>query len=193
MGGVGADWLFGDAGDDWLFGSDGNDVLDGGDGDDVLYGDLFAGEAGEDYLVGGAGNDVLIGGTGNDTLFGGDGADWLYGLAGRDTLSGGAGADRFVFWSAAEAAVGGDTILDFSGVLGGGEGDRIDVSLALDALGYTGSTPFASGWLTLAQVGANAQLWIDLDGPGSTYGWGTLITFGGLTTAQISTAGDFIV
>ncbi|MBI4757197.1 MAG: hypothetical protein HY778_17655 [Betaproteobacteria bacterium] len=191
IGGAGNDWMVGDVGNDWLYGSDGDDTLEGGDGNDVLYGDLFASEAGNDFLIGGTGNDILVGGVGNDTLQGGEGNDLLYGMDGNDVLYGGAGADRFVYWTATEALAGGDFIKDFSGA--GAQGDRIDASIALDALGYTGSTPFTGGWLALAQVGANAQLWIDLDGPGSTYGYGTLITFEGVSTAQISTASDFIV
>ena len=42
-------------------------------------------------------------------------------------------------------------------------------------------------------VAGTAQLWIDPDGLGAAYGYGTLAIFQGLTTAQISIGGDIIV
>ncbi|MEQ9106467.1 MAG: calcium-binding protein [Limnobacter sp.] len=67
--------LVGGLGDDFLYGDAGNDTLDGGAGDDTLYGDT-----GNDTLDGGAGDDTLYGDTGNDTyLFGkGSGKDTLF-------------------------------------------------------------------------------------------------------------------
>jgi serralysin len=116
------------------------------------------GRAGDDTLIGGAGNDVLSGGYGNDTLNGG---------LGSDELAGGGGADHFVF---ATTAGPGDLIHDFSHA----EGDKIDVSQIMNALGPIGDDPFGNGVLTIQPMafggGTATQVLLDLDGsagPGS--------------------------
>ncbi|MBH9575827.1 endonuclease/exonuclease/phosphatase family protein [Inhella proteolytica] len=99
---------------------------------------------------------VLEGTRGRDTLVGTSGADRITGGQGRDTLTGGAGNDAFVYTSLLDA---GDQITDFTP----GQ-DRLDVSALLAAVGYAGSTPFADGYLSLLQQGANTVVYFDADG-----------------------------
>ncbi|MCG7977901.1 MAG: RTX toxin, partial [Candidatus Thiodiazotropha endolucinida] len=88
----------GGLGDDYVYGEAGNDTLTGGDGRDRLYG--------------GAGTDSLSGEAGDDRLYGGDGNDTLRGGAGTDTLSGDAGSDTYLF----EEGFGNDTINNYDSV-----------------------------------------------------------------------------
>jgi Ca2+-binding RTX toxin-like protein len=121
LGGAGFDTLNGDEGNDLLRGGDDQDVLHGGDNDDKLYGD--------------AGDDIITGDAGNDKLFGGDGQDMLDGGTGQNQLTGGADADYFFFAppisatlaAAAAVAPNKTTIMDFSSINTGGDGDRIDL------------------------------------------------------------------
>jgi Ca2+-binding RTX toxin-like protein len=106
------------------------------------------GGAVSDNLDGGAGNDVLHGGAGNDFLTGGAGDDVIIGGTGADELTGGAGADRFVFDSA--ASTGQDLLHDFSRA----EGDKLDVSQLLQSVHYSGTDPFADGYLVKQEIAA---------------------------------------
>lgn len=107
-GGQNNDTITGTANNDWINGDDGNDTINGG--------------SGNDYLYGGDGNDSLNGGTGVDTLIGGAGNDNLIGAAGADILTGGQGADQFTYTNSGQ---GRDTITDFSGATGSGQGDTL--------------------------------------------------------------------
>jgi Ca2+-binding RTX toxin-like protein len=98
-GGIGNDWLLGNAGGDNLIGRSGADYLKG-------YG-------GKDSLSGGNENDRLYGGQGYDKLNGGSGHDYLFGEFGRDALTGGKGNDKFVF-DVSPSRTNMDTITDFS-------------------------------------------------------------------------------
>lgn len=112
--------VFGGAGNDTLYGYEGNDFLLGGDGNDTLWGgaghDSLMGGSGNDLLFGEADQDNLTGGTGGDWLVGGTGNDILSGEAGNDVLIGGAGSDRFQYETNRpflSTDVGVDTITDF--------------------------------------------------------------------------------
>jgi Ca2+-binding RTX toxin-like protein len=109
----------------------------------------LTGGAGSDSLSGLGGADAINGGAGGDFLSGGDGNDILNGGAGPDELSGGAGADRFVFGDPAQQ----DMVHDFSHA----EGDKVDVSQLLAQVGYTGSDPFADGYLRIVPLPATPQ------------------------------------
>jgi len=136
-GGLGNDFLFGDAGNendpftqgvlDGAFG--GKDRIFGGDGEDSIQGDgqrmingavggadtLF-GDAGRDYIFGDAYEGLTNSRGGADKIYGGDGNDFLFGdfarddgstSGGRDLLVGGPGNDIFFLGK------GRDTIRDF--------------------------------------------------------------------------------
>lgn len=133
----------GNGGGNVIRGNTENNRIDGLGGNDTLYGrapgmepaDIY-GDAYEDAdtIRGGDGNDRIYGGDGratwdgDDSLFGDAGGDRLLGGLGADTLSGGPGNDVYQYRRVAEStARDPDTISDFDGV-GGGEGDRIDLS-----------------------------------------------------------------
>jgi Ca2+-binding RTX toxin-like protein len=109
----------------------------------------MTGGAGSDTLSGLAGADVINGGGGADFISGGDGNDIVNGGAGPDELSGGTGADRFVFGDPSQQ----DMVHDFSHA----EGDKVDVSQLLAQAGYTGSDPFADGYLRIVALPATPQ------------------------------------
>ncbi len=107
VGGLGNDYLDGNAqnnllvskqGDDTLVGRGGNDTLDCGSGKDIADGgdgnDFLNGGLDEDQLSGVAGNDTVLGGMANDFITGGSGDDAIYGNQDTDTLLGGEGKDR---------------------------------------------------------------------------------------------------
>ena len=99
---------------------------------------------------------TIEGTRGRDVLVGTAGADRLIGGQGRDVLTGGPGNDSFVYTSLLDA---GDQITDFTP----GQ-DRLDVSALLASVGYAGSAPFADGYLSLLQQGANTVVYFDADG-----------------------------
>ncbi|NEQ51085.1 MAG: calcium-binding protein [Leptolyngbya sp. SIO3F4] len=79
----GSDRIYGGLGNDWIFGEAGNDRLEGG----PVHGNyscIHAQYSDKDYLFGGVGNDRLIGGYDNDVLVGGDHDDRLTGSAQRN-------------------------------------------------------------------------------------------------------------
>jgi len=119
---------------------------------------------------------ALIGGAGNDSFYLGRGGDWV---------AGGAGADTFAYLATPWAAGG---ITDFNAA----EGDKIDVTRLLAASGYTGSAPFADGYLQLtADSSGNAQLWSDVHQPGND-GWWLVATLDGVSTNSLHYAGGLI-
>ena len=64
-------------------------------------------------------------------------------------------------------------------------GDVIDVSNLLTALGYSGSDPFADGWLVLVQSSSDTLLKIDQTGSGSNYDT-TILTLIGITATELT-------
>ena len=120
-----------------------------------------------------------------NTLIGGGGDDTFHLGRGGDVATGGAGADAFAY---AETPWAGGHITDFSG----GEGDRIDVSGLLARSHYSGSDPFADGYLryTTASDGS-AQLWSDVHQPGND-GWWLVATLDGVSTSSLHYSGGLI-
>jgi Ca2+-binding RTX toxin-like protein len=98
------------------------------------------------------------------TLTGTAGNDTLNSSQGSDVLAGAGGADHFVFakenWSPAR-------ITDFEDNV-----DRIDIRGMLDAVGYTGTDPFAAGLLKLIDDGAGGtKVLFDRDAGGPNPEW----------------------
>lgn len=120
-----------------------------GDGADEVNGN-----GADNQLSSGAGDDRLVGQGGNDVLTGG---------AGADVLTGGSGADTFAYGALGDA---GDTIMDLSL----SDGDRVDISALLDAIGYGGTDPVADGIVSLESATGGLYLVIDADGGGSGAG-----------------------
>ena len=139
------------------------------------FNDVFKAGASAEVFDGEGGDDTLIGGAGNDTLVGGGGAD---------ALTGGGGADAFVFDARSVASAQAqhaeiDEITDYTP----SQGDLIDVTQALAALGVSGQDHVrilsgiggaaaqlqvlgADGWLTIAKldgVAGGAQVSVRTD------------------------------
>ena len=204
FGGDGNDILFGDGltttfgfGSDTIHGENGDDIIMGESGDhnapgalDVLFGDdgkdLIYGGAGDDQIFGGNGNDIIDGGTGNDSITGGAGADILVGSGDSTNVGGPAatsGNDLFVYTAMADA---GDTIYGFDSRVG--DADGIDLRPLFDALGYTGTTARADGWLTVTTGASSADsvVWIDANGGGNSFT--PLVTVTGVAPAVLTDA-----
>lgn len=160
----GNDTLSGTSGDDIIFGFDGADSISGLAGNDHLIGG-----DGNDTLNGGDGNDILEGGLGNDTLWGGDGDDVLMGYGGSDALWGEDGADVFGFL-AEDVGNGVDTLHDFDI----SEEDVIDISDILT--GYDPMVDALADFVQFTNAGSHANLSVDIDGAGTTYGWTHIAT-----------------
>jgi Ca2+-binding RTX toxin-like protein len=129
---------------------------------------------------------VLTAQPGGSNLVGGSGDDTLNAGTGPDTLTGAGGADRFVFhqlpWNAGH-------ITDFTHGT-----DKIDVSALLSSVGYSGSTPFADGYLKLLDDGnGNTWLYFDRDGHGTADQWGTFVTTLDHVAPGALTLSDFII
>ena len=135
-------------------GNAGANVLTGGGGDDNIVG-----FGGDDKLIGGVGYDHLNGGDGDDYIVGGEDSDHITLGAGHDTVDINAWSELF------------DSI---SGFTFGAGGDVIDLSDLLDDLGYTGSDPFADGYLRFS----GSYLDVDPDGAGTNDPWYHAISFG---------------
>jgi hypothetical protein len=157
-----------------------------------------------DYVAGS--NDTAIHLTGSDqtvdasgargavTLFSNDSGNVLIGGLhddvfhlgrGGDVVTGAAGADNFAY---AETPWAGGGITDFNA----SQGDVVDVSGLLARSGYTGSDPFADGYLryTTAADGS-AQLWSDINQPGND-GWWLVATIDGVGTSSLHYANGMI-
>ena len=147
FGGTGADKLRGQAGDDHVSGGDGDDYLSGGSGDDTL-----TGGAGTDKIVGGSGADVITGGEGTDHMWGGEwkgdnevdtyvmtkggGNDYIHDFETKyDQIDLSAYKITYDELVAATKDLGGETIIDFSALEGGNDGDKLILkNVALDDL-----------------------------------------------------------
>jgi hypothetical protein len=112
---------------------------------------------------------ALYGGIGNDTFHMGRGGDWA---------AGGAGADTFIYPGIPWASGG---ITDFNAA----EGDKIDLTGLLANAGFTGSDPFADGYLKLTTDGTgNAVLWANYNQL-SNDGWWPVATLDGVAASSL--------
>ena len=103
-------------------------------------------------IFGGSGNDTLSGAGGSDTLNGGSGNDILNGGTGNDRLNGGTGEDLFQFL----ASFGHDVITSFDAHPVGGQ-DLLDISgLGITAADFAASVVISSGANPLITIGANS-------------------------------------
>ena len=199
-GGRGNDTIYGEGGNDRLASGFGSDSLYGGDGDDELSAETQAYEPGANLLLdGGEGDDRIIADLRNSStleVFGGAGSDYInvYGYNFSASIDGGAGDDYFyVQFDASNSFTvslgdGVDTVflrpqswLDFDADVvitdfaTGTLGDTVDLTGIAWETNWDGiSNPFADGYLTLVQVGADAVLMADPYLNGSSY---TVATF----------------
>ncbi|MBC7939720.1 MAG: ExeM/NucH family extracellular endonuclease [Chitinophagaceae bacterium] len=139
------------------------------DHDPVLVGlDLYK------RIAGTAGRDTLVGSPGDDIITGGPGAD---------ELSGGGGANIFVYTSMRDA---GDVITDYAPAK-----DRLDFGPLLAGLGYSGSNPFADGWVRYTVLSRGATLVeVDADGPAGPAAFRALLTLSGVSLASLVPSRD---
>ncbi|MBX9253386.1 choice-of-anchor D domain-containing protein [Desmonostoc muscorum CCALA 125] len=156
--------------------------------------DVINGLGGNDTINGKSGNDLLRGGSGNDTLIGG---------AGNDILVGDGGADAFLYDTNAafsSAAVGIDTIADFSG----SAGDKIILDkttfTAITSVAGTGFSKTSDFQITNLGALSNAAIVYDpvtgqllYNQNGSAAGLGSGGQFAQLTGAPTLKASDFII
>ena len=125
-----------------------------------------------------------IDGTGGRDAIKGTAADEIiYGGLGSDVIAGGGGKDLFVYRSMNEGV---DSITDFTP----GQ-DQVDLRSLLANIGYTGSNPFADGWLRTIASNSGVSIQVDADGSGNAAGFTPLLTLRGLTPAQIDPVRDF--
>lgn len=174
LGGSGDDTIYGNEGDDYINGGNSADSLQGGNGSDTIYGgsaaDLLRGGEGDDIGYGESGADDLRMGVGDDTLNGGGGADKLYGEA---------GADQFVFDEQAFSAV--DRIKDFSVA----DGDSVLLSSIL--IGFNPVTSAISDFVKFTDSASSAQLLVDRDGIGASYGFERIAVIEHLSGQDVQT------
>jgi len=109
------------------------------------------------------GHDIVNGGAGNDIIFGQEGNDILDGGSGADRMTGGSGGDTFVISADAIGAIN-DVITDFNP----GQGDQIDLSELLSGIA-PGTDLETTGYVSIVQNGANAELQVDVDGGGNNF------------------------
>lgn len=216
-GGADNDTINGNDGADYLSDvTGGADALSGGNGDDYLY--LARSQADPDAastLEGGAGNDTLLAAiyNGSDVLMtGDDGADQILvrGTGGTATVRAGVGDDtvqvQFAGISANVTLGAGRDTLSLVGALGqfstagnivvtdfafGSGGDRVTVAELLANIDSTwdgNSNPFAGGYLSLVQVGADVVLRLDADGTAGGSQFDDLVTFSDTSLGDVTAA-----
>jgi predicted extracellular nuclease len=126
-------------------------------------------------INGSKGRDTIIGTAGDDVINAGEGADTITTHAGRDTL---------IYQSMRDAT---DTINDFMP-----NADRIDLSLLLAGIAYTGGNPFTDGYARLVPVAGGVSVQIDVDGVQGAGTYRPLILLKGLSTETLDVTRDFV-
>jgi Ca2+-binding RTX toxin-like protein len=128
------------------------------------------GNANDNVVTGNSGDDTLWGLDGADTLIGGAGTDFLYGQGGDDVIIGGVGEDYIEAYLGRNTIdynhlnEGSDQVHDFSVGTGG---DILDLHDVLVDIGYSGSDPFADGYLSFKYDGGfHTTIRVDADGTG---------------------------
>jgi Ca2+-binding RTX toxin-like protein len=198
--------LIGSAFGDRVIGTTGGNVLDlrggrddarGGVGGDTLFGgqgaDTLSGNGGRDFLVGGAGNDVYVGGDGNDSLVGSGNSTFI------SNAEATVGRDVFL---ATGAGLGADLIFAFDTDTTGGldaSVDTINLVRLFNRIGYTGTDPFADGFLRVVSGGtgegsASAQdalVQVDVNGGGDA--WTTLFQVVDVSAATMLSNPDYFL
>ncbi|HVA13796.1 MAG TPA: type I secretion C-terminal target domain-containing protein [Stellaceae bacterium] len=128
-------------------------------------------------VTGNALGDVIISNDAGSTITGGIGNDTLVAGHGADVLTGGGGSDTFVFpvlpWNSGQ-------ITDFHPAT-----DKIDLTGALGAIGYTGSNPIADGYVAFVAVGGSTNVYVDSHNP-SNPGLTLITTLDGVSPASLS-------
>jgi len=121
-----------------------------------------------------------------NVLIGGEGADVFHLGRGGDVVTGGFLSDVFAY---AEIPWAGGTITDFSA----GQGDKLDVSGLLESAHFTGSDPFAAGYLKWdADSSGDAQLWANYNLP-SNDDWWLVTTLDGIPTAWVQNWNNILI
>lgn len=137
-----------------------------------------------DPVVVGLNLQKAINGTkGRDTITGTAGDDVINAGEGADTINTGAGNDTLIFQNMRDAM---DTVNDFTP-----NADRIDLSLLLASVGYTGSNPFADGYARLVNVTGGVSVQIDIDGSGAAV-YRPIALLKNLNVMVLNTSIDFI-
>ncbi len=152
---------------------DSNVVYRASDHDPVMIGiDL---QTSFNEIVGTRGRDTLIGSNANDRISGGPGRDRITTLAGQDIL---------VYSSVVD---GGDTITDFE--VGA---DRIDLSVVLLSLGYSGNDALGDAYVTVISRGSSALVQVDPDGSAGAGRSRSFILLERVDAAALNNAANFI-
>lgn len=139
---------------------------------DLTQGLLLRASAAGQGLAGSDQDDRIYGSSGTDWIYGHGGDDIIFGGGGSDYLTGGAGADIFGFM-ADDVGNGADHILDFSLL----DGDAIDLRDVLS--GYDPLLDDIADFISFNDGGYGAELSVDIDGAGTTYGWVQIATIYG--------------
>jgi|GEM_PF-923362 len=190
-GGEGADTIYvnSSAGRDSAYGEGGNDyfnlnalpaLVSGGDGDDQIVVWLTTSGAGAATLLGGDGNDSVLfitSGLADFTVDMGAGNDVISMLPfnRHASVTLGAGADRIDLQAVyAAGSTGVPEILDFATGTGGDQLDTHSLFFRLN-VPDPDSSPWSTGHGRLVQNGADTLLQVDMDGPGTAYGYMTVL------------------
>lgn len=126
---------------------------------------------------------IINGSKGRDTITGTAGDDVINAGEGADTVNTGAGNDTLIYQSMRDAM---DTVNDFTP-----GADRIDLRLLLAGVGYTGSNPFADGYVRLVNVTGGVSVQVDIDGSGSAV-YRPLVWLKNLSVNTLDTVRDFV-
>lgn len=126
---------------------------------------------------------TINGSKGRDTITGTAGDDVINGGEGADTINTGAGNDVLVYQNMRDAT---DTVNDFTPA-----SDRVDLSLLLAAVGYTGGNPFADGYVRLVNVTGGVSVQVDVDGSGPAV-YRPIAMLKNLSVTALETTRDFV-